>query len=104
MKLIIRSVCLSLIYFASLAGDVNKVTFSAEQIERMCVKLHGIIKKDAFTPDLILAVSRGGLVPTGFLVNEKMFDMRNVSVICIKSYSDMKQGGMSLVMPFHIED
>src|SRR3989304_2951772 len=71
-----------------------------ETIERMCVSVHQQVKKDGFKPDLLVGLSRGGLVPLGYLAGEKMFNNRNTRTINLASYDDGgKQSEIRLLVP-----
>jgi hypoxanthine phosphoribosyltransferase len=83
---------------------INKQRIDAHAIETMCHNLHTQITKDAYEPDLIVGISRGGLVPLGYLSGEKMFNMRNTLSVVVKSYEGDQQGEISLLHPIHFED
>ncbi len=83
---------------------VHKIYITSEQAEALCDQLFHMIKKDNFEPDLIIGLSRGGLVPLGYLAGEKLFDVRTVYSLGVQSYDRMQQGNISLVFPFHIDD
>ena len=66
-------------------GDTKKALFvSWEDIEKLCRILYKKIKSKKFEPDIIIGVSRGGLIPirvlSDFLNND------NISVIRVKFY------------------
>ena len=58
-----------------------------------------------FEPELLIGLSRGGLVPVGFLAGDGMFANRNVKIISITSYSNTnQQSEIRFVMPVFIEE
>ena len=88
----------------SYASSVEKKYVDNKMVEDFCFKLYEKIEKDGFKPDLLVGLSRGGLVPLGYLSNEAMLDIHNTLSISIASYKDKKQGQLTLRMPFHGED
>lgn len=87
---------------ASYAGE--KVYVTPDTVQSMSKSLYQMIKQDQFIPDLIVGISRGGLVPMGYLAGDGLFDMRNTLTISIQSYEKEKQGDLSLLLPLHIQD
>jgi len=83
---------------------VHKQSVDAHAIEQMCQGLYSTMNNDSYTPDLIIGISRGGLVPLGYLAGEKMFNMRNTLSIAVKSYEGDKQGEINLLHPIHFDD
>lgn len=70
--------CVSLIYSSA---EEKKLNVSMDSIISMCKKLHARIKDDKFTPDLLIGLARGGLVPLGLLAGEGNFNNRNTRTI-----------------------
>jgi hypoxanthine phosphoribosyltransferase len=83
---------------------VNKQSVNAHIIENMCQDLYQKMNNDSYTPDLIIGISRGGLVPLGYLAGEKMFNIRNTLSVAVKSYEGDQHGEISLLHPIHFED
>lgn len=75
-----------------------------ERVQMMCKELSTIIKSDHYKPDLLIGLSRGGLLPLGFLAGEKQLNLRNVATIALSSYDGTKQGTITIGMPLHLED
>lgn len=79
-----------------------------ETIHTLCKSIHAQITHDtdaSFKPDLIIGLSRGGLIPLGFLAGEQMFNNRNVRILSVTSYSDEKQqSGLKLIFPLFEEE
>lgn len=90
---------------AAMECEVNKKYVSMDTIQSMCSAIYEQAKDDKFKPDLIIGLSRGGLIPLGFLSGEKMFNNRNTRAISLKSYSDNgEQSAVKLLLPIHTED
>ena len=85
--------------------EVKKRQVDIQTIQLMCALLHKKICIDNFTPELLVGLSRGGLIPLGFLAGEQMFNNRNTKIINIHSYNyDKRQAGINLIMLPHLED
>lgn len=102
-KEILHTFALSLLISTSVIG-APRMNINHDHIEKMCYQLYERVKKDNFAPDLIIGLSRGGLVPLGYMAGEKMFNIRNTITITVKSYEQDKQGKIDLVLPVHFED
>ncbi len=90
---------------SAVSGDeVKKHYVDWQEVEKLCDTVYEIIKQDDFEPDLIIGLSRGGLIPLGYLANEKMFDIRDTLSIAVRSYDKTKQGSITLRLPVHTED
>lgn len=84
---------------------IHKTYVSSEQIKEMCLTLYNKIKSDNFTPDFLVGLSRGGLVPLGFLAGEQMFDNRATKILNLKSYTKAgNQTELKVLLPMHLED
>src|SRR4051812_24218369 len=84
--------------------EATKEYLNYEQVATLCKELSTIIKADDYNPDLLIGLSRGGLLPLGILAGENQLNLRHVSVIALKSYEGKQQGEMNIVMPIHLED
>ncbi len=83
---------------------ISKQNININAIQSMCQDLYDKINNEGYKPDLIVGISRGGLVPLGYLTGEKMFNIRNTLSVAVKSYEGNKQGEISLLHPIHFED
>lgn len=99
----IKAICFSMVACSSIVASEGKLFLSPSKIETMCQELYEQAKNDDFTPDLIIGLARGGLMPLVYLSGEKMFDIRNVLSISVQSYEGTKQGTMKLTHPWPIE-
>ncbi len=89
----------------SLEAEVKKTYVSLDHIKSMCTDIYQQVQNDNFKPGLLLTMCRGGLIPTGLLAGEEMFNNRNVVTISIESYDDdNQQGELTLRFPAHLED
>jgi len=113
MNRTINKVVLSMVKIASLASAICSVVSARDftkkhvlwnDVEVMCKAVHEEAVKDTFNPDLIIGLSRGGLIPLGLLAGEKMFDQRNTLSIAVSSYDRTKQGNITLLLPVHTEN
>lgn len=87
--------------------NVHKQYVSIDTVKAMCQVLHQQATQtpDAFVPDLIIGLSRGGLIPLGYLASESMFNNRNVTTIGLASYCDAgKRSALKLLCPFSQAD
>lgn len=84
--------------------EVKKTHVTFEQVDQMCIQIHEKIKESGFTPELLVTMPRGGLVPTGILAGERMLDNRNMRTIAVSSYDFMQQGEVKLNAIFRVED
>jgi xanthine phosphoribosyltransferase len=83
----------------------QKLMVSSDQVQTLCMDLYHKIKSDNFVPDFLVGLSRGGLVPLGFLAGEQMFDNRATKIINVKSYTKSGcQTALRMFMPAHLED
>ena len=57
------------------------------QIHKMLIKQSKKILSDHFIPDIIIAITRGGLIPARLLSD--LLEVQNISTIGIKSYSNI---------------
>ena len=98
----------SILSFTSLlvAEDApRKLMVTCEQVQVLCSRLYHKIQSDGFVPDFLVGLSRGGLVPLGFLAGEQMFDNRATKIINIKSYvKSGHQTELRMFIPAHLED
>ncbi len=89
----------------SLEAEVKKTYVSLDHVKSMCRDIYQQVQDDNIKPDLLLTMCRGGLIPTGLLAGEEMFNNRNVVTISIESYSDdNQQKELILRFPAHLED
>lgn len=102
-SIIFSSLCGLGLCSTSHAAEVKKRFIPAQEIGTMCEQLFKKINADTFSPDLIIGLSRGGLVPLGYLSGETMFDIRNVVTISVKSYEKSHQSSINLVFPLQKE-
>lgn len=85
--------------------EIKKTAVTAEKVQSMCMALYNMAQKDTFNPELLIGISRGGLVPLGFLAGERMFNNRNTKIINIHSYNyQEQQSDINLFFPLHTED
>jgi hypoxanthine phosphoribosyltransferase len=56
-------------------------------IESYCEDISNGIKKDAFTPDMIISIGRGGMIPARILSDK--LGLHNVHLFGIKLYNDV---------------
>lgn len=90
---------------AGVAHDIKKTQISVEKIKAMCSMVYQQVVADNFKPDLLIGLSRGGLVPLGFLAGEQMFNNRMTKMINTCSYDDQgHQKKLSLLFPVHTEE
>ncbi len=95
------------IFISSLIAETapEKLMVSSDQVQTLCMDLYHKIKSDNFAPDFLVGLSRGGLVPLGFLAGEQMFDNRATKIINVKSYSKSGcQTELRVILPMHLED
>lgn len=84
---------------------VQKTYVSIEKIQAMCSSVYHKAQQDHFTPELLVGVSRGGLIPLGFLAGDQLFNNRNTKIISIRSYDDQyHQKNLTLLLPVHEEE
>lgn len=98
---------LILSFASSLVAETapQKLMVSPDQVQTLCMDLYHKIKSDNFVPDFLVGLSRGGLVPLGFLAGEQMFDNRATKIINVKSYSKSGcQAELRVILPMHLED
>jgi len=85
--------------------DVKKTHVGLEHIKSMCVAIHRQTQQDNFNPELLVGLSRGGLIPLALLAGEGMFNNRNVKTIPIASYDDVNnQKELKLLASVDTED
>lgn len=79
---------------------VSKRYIDTQTVKAMCkfVYEHAIHAESPFHPELIIGLSRGGLIPLGFLAGDSMFNNRHVKTISVASYSDHGKQGKLLVL------
>lgn len=86
--------CSSLLAISA-ESEVKKELVSMKNIQTMCKALYTQIVVDPncpkFEPELIIGLTRGGLIPLGILAGEPLFNNRNVKTIAVTSYSDSGQ-------------
>jgi xanthine phosphoribosyltransferase len=87
---------------------VHKRSLSLQAVQSMCKNLYTQIierTESPFKPELIIGLSRGGLIPLCFLAGEGMFNNRHVKIISITSYNDQgTHGKLTLLAPWGKED
>lgn len=89
----------------SMEHTIKKTYVNFEQIKSMCSNIHAQVQADNFSPDLLVGVCRGGLIPLGILAGEAMFNNRNVMTISTESYDDTgNQKALKFRFPVHAED
>lgn len=103
VSVIVCSICFFNVAWSYNRAENQKKVITADQIGSLCEQLYAQISADNFKPDLIIGLSRGGLVPLGYLSGETMFDMRNVITIGLKSYEKSKQSDISIIFPLQQE-
>ena len=91
-------------YTASALGREGKVYVSHERVEKMCHEIFHQVLEQNFKPDLLIGISRGGLIPLGLLAGEQMFDLRTTLSLSVESYEKQKQSQIKLLLPLHAED
>src|SRR4051794_18448034 len=96
-RLAVGVFCLSLLTASVTYGAKKSIAPAA--VQHLCLDLHRIVKQSQFIPDLIIGISRGGLVPLGYLSGETMFDNRNVLALSVQSYEGDNQGEVVLNFP-----
>lgn len=86
-------------------GEAHKNFVSMEAVQAMCKAVYEQAIEGNFTPELIIGLSRGGLVPLCFLAGEGNFNNRHVKTISVASYSDHgKRGQLKLLAPWGRQD
>ena len=70
---------------------MNKVYITDKEIKRAAVSLAENIENDKYKPDLIVAVTRGGLIPAGYI--SYYLDQPNVDVVKLQTYEGENQVG-----------
>ncbi len=85
-------------------NTIPKQNINTNVIKNMCQELYNTINNESYARDLIIGISRGGLVPLGYLAGEKMFNTRNTMSIAVESYESDQQGEITLLHPIHFED
>jgi len=68
---------------------MNKIYISDKQIKEAAVKTAEKIEASKWKPDLIIAVTRGGLIPAGYL--SYFLDIANVDVVKLQTYEGETQ-------------
>ena len=68
---------------------MNKVYITDKQIKEAAVKLTESIEADNWKPDLIIAVTRGGLIPAGYV--SYYLDNKHVACVNINTYDGEEQ-------------
>jgi len=87
------------------AQTVTKTYVSAHRAHELCNDLHSQIVQDNFAPDLIIGLSRGGLVPLGFIAGDGMLNNKQVRIIGISSYNiNGEQSSLNLLFPVSDEE
>ncbi len=84
--------------------NIKKQYVQWQEVEALCALVHKKIVNDRYQPDLLIGLSRGGLIPLGYLSGEKMFDIRDTYAIALRSYDHTKQGALSVRVPVHAQD
>lgn len=72
---------------------MNTKKYTYKQIENLLLKIIKDIKKDKI--DLIIAISRGGLIPAAYLAYA--LDVKNVIAISVSSYKNKKQTKLKMI-------
>ena len=74
-------------------------------MQEMCASIYKQALADNFKPELLVCLSRGGLVPLGYLSGETMFNNRDTRIINLTSYEgDQQQASVTLLTPIRAED
>lgn len=92
------------LFIISETMTIKKRSVTIETIHAMCHDIYAHIVDNrscpSWEPECLVGLSRGGLVPLGFLAGETMFNNRNVTTISIASYSDEgQQSSLELIFP-----
>ena len=80
---------------------VSKRYIDMETVKAMCTFVYEQAMHEPespFHPELIIGLSRGGLIPLGFLAGDGLFNNRHVKIISVASYSDHGKQGKLLVL------
>lgn len=103
-----KQLLLSLLFssvFMNIQTKTHKTFIDLKKVRGMCADVCGKVKDDGFEPDLLVGITRGGLIPTGLLAGEKMFHNKNILTISVASYTDDHQRkDLILRAPVHFED
>jgi len=67
----------------------NKVYISDKDIKKAAVKVVNAIEGDNWKPDLIIAVTRGGLIPAGYI--SYFLDISNIDIVKLQTYEGEEQ-------------
>lgn len=70
-----------------------------QTVEALSRRLHRIVEADDFVPDLLVGLSRGGLVPLAYLAGEACFNVQHILTLALCSYEGTQQGALTLLMP-----
>lgn len=73
---------------------ITLLTFTWQDIERDMVELGKQVAASGFAPDMLLGITRGGLVPLGLMARE--LDNRNIASITAQSYAGTDRGELSI--------
>jgi len=80
-------------------GQMQKLYLTWDDIERMCFDIHRKMKRKHVKPDIIVGVSRGGLIPARILSD--LLDNKNLSTMRVTFYS---RPGVTKTKPRIAED
>lgn len=68
---------------------LSKVYITTDEIKRAAISLVKYIREDNYSPDLIISVVRGGLIPAGYV--SYYLDNKRVSVLSLHLYEGEEQ-------------
>ncbi len=76
---------------------------SWNEATEMCHKLSDAIKADCYSPDIIIGITRGGLVPLAIVSYD--LNVRNIQTIALRFYNEDKRSGqVEQLVPLHLDD
>ena len=67
----------------------NKVYISEQEIKLAAVKLAATIEQSNFKPDVIVAITRGGMIPAGYV--SYFLNIKNIDIVTVSSYEGEDQ-------------
>lgn len=95
--LLVCSLCMEL--------EARKISINEKKVQSMCFEVYYQIHRDNFKPEVVIGISRGGLVPLGYIVGENMLNIRTIRTINVQSYSDeKKRSAIQIPFALHTED
>jgi hypoxanthine phosphoribosyltransferase len=88
----------------SMEVEQKKTIVTFEKVKSMCSSIAQKAQADNFKPDLLIGITRGGLIPLAILAGEPLFKSRNVTTVSVASYDDSgKQKELSLCFPIYTD-